>query len=75
MPQRKPISIESGALDWQVFARRGNHASLSLRIYQRAQEAPGTVYTRLVSEKNGRILQKNPVFETIRPREDNLHIL
>lgn len=57
MPQRKPVCIESGALDWQVFARRGNYASPSLRIHQRTQEAPGTVYTRLVSEKNGRVLQ------------------
>lgn len=56
MPQVKPICIERGAMDWQVFPRKGNAATLVLHLRRRPEEAPGTVYGRLVSEKNGRVI-------------------
>lgn len=57
MPQVKPVCIETGALDWQIFARKGNFAAPTILLRQRVLDAPGIVYGRLVSEKNGRVIQ------------------
>lgn len=53
MMSSQPIWIVKGAENWQIFARTGEVATLFLEGGFRPEDAPGTIYVRVVSEEDG----------------------
>lgn len=48
-----PLRIVSGASDWQVLQRTGDHADARISFEREPAYAPGAVYLRLVRERTG----------------------